>query len=86
VFGSGTGYTVFKLAPIFEEVKGIEKSFSKVVTCYRFQNLNTISYSFPAEGTLKTVTKAVKSPLLQQGKEKRVGKKRVSSCFNSFSH
>ncbi|CAL8139520.1 unnamed protein product [Orchesella dallaii] len=66
IVGSKTGALAFNLSKVFTQVKGIERSFSQVVTCYRFQNLDNFVYQFPLEGSLKTANRTVVSPLLEQ--------------------
>jgi len=54
VIGSSTAALAFELSKSCHEVKGIERSFTKVVTSYQFQNAKDVSYFFPLEGSHRT--------------------------------
>lgn len=77
MIGSSTGAFAFELSKSFTEVKGVEPSFTKVVTSYQFQNWKDITYYFPLEGSHRT-----KKTVLDHVDifEKFRRKKRVCGC------
>ncbi|CAG7837833.1 unnamed protein product [Allacma fusca] len=57
VIGSGTGKLVFELDNYCSQVIGVDIFFSRIITCFRFQNDSQVKYDFPLEGTYRTVEK-----------------------------
>lgn len=80
MIGSGTGKFCIELSKTFSEVKGVERSFTKVVICYRLQNRTHTSYHFPLEGSYRTVKKLLNigEPLAPQKSSEHISpRKRV---------
>lgn len=87
MIGSKTGALTFNLSKSFSQVKGIEKSFSQVATCFRFQNFDCVNYNFPLEGSLKTAECTINSPLKEFSKiasPSRNKKNRIKVIYKKY--